>query len=261
MKVIAVANQKGGCGKTTTVSNLSVQIAEQGYKVLVIDLDPQGNLTTSFGIEKSKLKTTMYEVMLSDGDEKTIRNSVIPTTYKNLWLAPSTLALASAEIELVNHIGREHILSHALHCVEHEIKFDVVFIDTPPSLGIFTVNALTAATHVLIPVQAEFFALEGMTQLLNTIALVKNRLNHALEILGIVLTMYDSRTKSSKEIYEDVKKHFPNELFKTIIPRNVTVTDATMVGEPVVIYKKDSPAAVEYRHLANEIVKRLELSG
>ncbi|MEM3525745.1 MAG: AAA family ATPase [Thermoplasmata archaeon] len=259
MKVIAVANQKGGCAKTTTVGNIGVCLAERGYKTLLIDLDPQGNLTTSLGIEKSKLKTTMYEVMISDGDEETFQNAIISTAWKNLWLAPSTLNLASAEVELVNHIGREAILLHALHCIEHPVEYDIVIIDTPPSLGIFTLNALVAATHVLIPVQAEFFALEGMAQLLNTINLVRRRLNHELEILGMVVTMYDSRTKSSKEILEDVRKHFPKETFKTIIRRNVTVTDATMVGEPVVIYKKDSPAAQDYETLTGEIVERLGL--
>ncbi|MFG1389589.1 ParA family protein [Acidiplasma aeolicum] len=235
--IISVANQKGGCGKTTTVANLGSVLSEK-HKVLLIDIDPQGNLTTHFGIDKSQLKYTIYDVMLNGRLEDAI------IAKGNLDIVPSTIDLAGAEVELNGKIGREYILDHKLKRISK--KYDFVFIDTPPSLGIFTLNSLVASDYVLIPVQAEFFALEGLTQLMRVIKLVNSRLSRDVKLLGMLLTMYNSRTRSSKEVLNDLKKHYSRDLLNTIIPRNVTITDSTMAGKPAVTYRKNAPASKSY---------------
>ncbi len=255
MKVVSVANQKGGCGKTTTAANIAINLSQDGNKVLLVDLDPQGNLTTSLGIKKNMLENTIYDVMVRGEYSK---NVIIKTVYNDLYIIPSTMDLATAEIELVSKIGREYSLDRYLKGLT---TYDVVIIDTPPSLGLFTINALTASDYILIPIQAEFFALEGLTQLMRVFDLVRERLNSRLRIIGMVITMYDARTRSSHEIVDDVKKHHGNYVFDSIIPRNVTVTDSTMVGEPIVIYRKDAPASIAYRKLSTELENLLINGG
>jgi chromosome partitioning protein len=248
--IISVANQKGGCGKTTTAVNLGSVLARK-HKVLLIDIDPQGNLTTSFGVNKGELNRTMYDVMLDGGIEKAILKK------DNLDIVPSVIDLAGAEVQLSGRMGREYILANELKKLSKQ--YDFIIIDTPPNLGVFTINALVASDYVLIPVQAEFFALEGLTQLLSVVDLVNTRLGRTLKILGMVVTMFNSRTKSSNEVLEDVRKHYSRHLFKTIIPRNVTVTDSTMTGEPVVTYRKDASASKSYVELAKEVENRLRV--
>jgi len=248
--IISIANQKGGCGKTTTAVNLGTVLARR-HNVLLVDIDPQGNLTTHFGIDKSQLKYTIYDVMLNGG----IENSI--TTKDNLDIVPSTIDLAGAEVELNGKIGREYILDNELKRISK--KYDFVLIDTPPSLGIFTINSLVASDYVLIPVQAEFFALEGLTQLMRVIKLVNSRLSRNLRLLGMLLTMYNSRTRSSKEVLNELKKHYSRDLLNTIIPRNVTITDSTMAGKPAVNYRKTAPASKSYFELAKEIERRLKV--
>jgi chromosome partitioning protein len=248
--IISIANQKGGCGKTTTAVNLGSVLARK-HKVLLIDIDPQGNLTTSFGVNKGELNRTMYDVMLEGGLEKAIIRK------DGIDIVPSIIDLAGAEVQLSGRMGREYILANELRKLAGQ--YDFIIIDTPPSLGVFTINALVASDYVLIPVQAEFFALEGLTQLLSVVDLVNTRLGRTLKILGMVVTMFNSRTKSSNEVLEDVRKHYPKHLFRTIIPRNVTVTDSTMTGEPVVTYRKDASASKSYVELAKEVENRLRV--
>jgi chromosome partitioning protein len=248
--IISIANQKGGCGKTTTAANLGALLSEK-HRVLLVDIDPQGNLTTHFGINKADQKRTIYDVMLNGRIEEAI------VRKDGMDIVPSTIDLAGAEVELTGKIGREYILDNELKRIAE--KYDFIIIDTPPSLGIFTINSLVASDYVLIPVQAEFFALEGLTQLLGVVDLVNTRLGRSLKILGMAITMYSSRTKSSNEVLEDVRKHYSKWLFRTIIPRNVTVTDSTMTGEPVVTYRKCAPASKSYVNLAREIERRLKV--
>ena len=250
MMIISIANQKGGCGKTTTAVNLGSVLARK-HKVLLIDIDPQGNLTTSFGVNKGELNRTMYDVMLGGGLEKAILRK------DSIDIVPSVIDLAGAEVQLSGRMGREYILANELRKLSRQ--YDFIIIDTPPSLGVFTINALVASDYVLIPVQAEFFALEGLTQLLSVVDLVNTRLGRTLKILGMVVTMFNSRTKSSNEVLEDVRKHYSKHLFRTIIPRNVTVTDSTMTGEPVVTYRKDASASKSYVALAKEVENRLKV--
>lgn len=248
--IISIANQKGGCGKTTTAANLGALLSEK-HKVLLVDIDPQGNLTTHFGINKAEQKHTIYDVMLNGRIEDAIIQK------DGIDIVPSTIDLAGAEVELTGKIGREYILDNELKRISR--KYDFVIIDTPPSLGIFTINSLVASDCVLIPVQAEFFALEGLTQLLKVIDLVNSRLAKNLKLLGMVMTMFNTRTRSSKEVFEDVKKHYSKNLFKTIIPRNVTVTDSTMAGSPAVKYRRSAPASKSYVELAKEVERRLKV--
>jgi chromosome partitioning protein len=242
--IISIANQKGGCGKTTTAANLGALLSQK-HKVLLIDIDPQGNLTTYFGINKAEQKRTIYDVMFSGRIEDAILQK------DGVDIVPSTIDLAGAEVELTGRMGREYILDNELKRISKD--YDYVIIDTPPSLGIFTINSLVASDYVLIPVQAEFFALEGLTQLMRVIELVNSRLSRSLKLLGIVITMFNSRTRSSKEVLEDVRKHYSKNLLKTVIPRNVTITDSTMAGSPVVRYRKSAPASKSYIALAKEI--------
>ncbi len=248
--IISIANQKGGCGKTTTAANLGALLAQK-HKVLLVDIDPQGNLTTHFSINKAGLKRTVYDVMLNGRIEEAILRK------DGIDIVPSTIDLAGAEVELTGKVGREYILNNELKKVAR--KYDFIIIDTPPSLGIFTINSLVASDYVLIPVQAEFFALEGLTQLMRVIKLVNSRLSRNLKLLGMVITMFNSRTRSSREVLEDVKKHYSKNLLKTIIPRNVTITDSTMAGSPVVKYRKNAPASKSYVALAREIEKLVKV--
>ncbi len=248
--IVSIANQKGGCGKTTSAANLGALLAQK-HKVLLVDIDPQGNLTTHFGINKAEQKHTIYDVMLDGRIEDAILQK------DGIDIVPSTIDLAGAEVELTGKIGREYILDNELKRVAR--KYDFIIIDTPPSLGIFTINSLVASDYVLIPVQAEFFALEGLTQLMRVIELVNSRLFRNLKLLGMFITMFNARTRSSKEVLEDVRKHYPKSLLKTIIPRNVTITDSTMAGSPVVKYRKNAPASKSYVALAREIEKLVKV--
>ncbi|SIM83551.1 ParA family protein [Cuniculiplasma divulgatum] len=248
--IISIANQKGGCGKTTTAANLGALLGKK-HRVLLVDIDPQGNLTTHFGINKAEQKHTIYDVMLNGRIEDAILQK------DGIDIVPSTIDLAGAEVELTGKIGREYILDNELKKVAR--KYDFIIIDTPPSLGIFTINSLVASEYVLIPVQAEFFALEGLTQLMRVIKLVNSRLSRNLKLLGLVITMFNSRTRSSREVLDDVRKHYSKNLLKTIIPRNVTITDSTMAGSPIVKYRKNAPASKSYVALANEIERIVQV--
>ena len=249
--IISIANQKGGCGKTTTAANLGALLAHK-HRVLLVDIDPQGNLTTHFGISKADLRYTIYDTMLNGRIEQAIMQK------DGVDIVPSTIDLAGAEVELTGKIGREYILDNELKRISR--KYDYILIDTPPSLGVLTINALVASDYVLIPVQAEFFALEGLTQLMRVIELVNSRLSRNLKLLGMVLTMFNSRTRSSREVLEDVRKHYSKNLLKTVIPRNVTITDSTMAGSPVVKYRKNAPASKSYIALAKEIERILKVT-
>lgn len=248
-KIVAVANQKGGVGKTTTVINLAAALAEKGKKVLLCDLDPQGNTTSGCGIGKRGLTLSAYTALL----EETCRNAVIKTNYKNLSILPSTIALAGAEIELVDLPGRESRLKNAFKEVS---DFDYIFIDCPPSLGLLTLNALVAADSVLIPIQCEFYALEGLSQLTNTIKKVKTQYNPRLEIEGVLITMFDSRLNLTVQVLSEVKRYFSTKIYKTVIPRNVKISEAPSHGKPINHYDKGAKGTVAYRELAEEFLQR-----
>lgn len=250
-KTLAIINQKGGVGKSTTAVNLAAALGEDGKKILVIDLDPQGNTTSGFGIDKDELEHDTYDVVCGDTP---ISEAIVDTVAKNVYVLPATIQLAGAEIELVSAIARESILSSVLHEVEEE--FDYIFIDCPPSLGLLTINALVASNSLLIPIQCEFYALEGVTKLLESMKMVKMRLNPELVVFGVVMTMYDSRTSLSKQVVNEVKKFFGNKVFKTIIPRNVKLSEAPSHGLPITMYARVSKGALAYRNLAREVVRR-----
>ena len=250
MKVVAVANQKGGVGKTTTAINLSAALAVAKKKILIVDLDPQGNASSGLGIEKHDLNDTTYEVLI---DNKDIKEAIVPTDIKNLSILPTNSSLAGAEIELVNEIGREFILKEALKNIKNH--FDFVIIDCPPSLSLLTINALCAADVVLLPVQAEFFAMEGMAELLKTIERVRMTVNQNLEIAGILLTMVDERTKLSSQVINDVQSHFGDLVYKTSIPRNVRLGEAPSFGRSIFHYDVRSRGAVAYLNLAKEFLR------
>lgn len=248
-RIIAIANQKGGVGKTTTSVNLSACLAHLGKKVLLIDTDPQGNATSGVGINKGDVQQCIYDILIDDVE---IRDVILSTKVENLDIIPATISLAGAEIELVSTISREVRMKHAIHQVKDQ--YDYVIIDCPPSLGLLTINALTASDSIIIPVQCEYYALEGLSQLLSTIRLVQKHLNEALVIDGVSLTMFDARTNLGIQVIEEVKKYFQDKVYKTIIPRNVRLSEAPSHGEPIIIYDSRSRGAEVYLELAKEVV-------
>ncbi len=249
-KIISIANQKGGVGKTTTSINLGACLAYIGKKVLIIDIDPQGNATSGIGINKGEVNECIYDVLVDDFD---IRKTIKETAVENLYAVPATIQLAGAEIELVPTISREVRLKRAVDQIKDE--YDYVLIDCPPSLGLLTINALTASDSVLIPVQCEYYALEGLSQLLNTVRLVQKHLNHDLMIEGVLLTMLDARTNLGIQVIEEVKKYFQHKVYRTIIPRNIRLSEAPSHGEPIIVYDPKSRGAEVYLELAKEVAE------
>lgn len=253
-KIIAIANQKGGVGKTTTAVNLSSCLAVKGKKVLIIDIDPQGNTTSGLGIDKTKIQKSIYDVIINDVP---IEETFIKTKVDNLVLSPSNIQLAGAEVELVSVISRETRLKNAIEKIEKEFQF--IIIDCPPSLGLITVNALTAADTILVPIQCEYYALEGLSQLMNTVRIVQKHLNPELKVEGVVLTMFDARTNLSIQVVEEVKKYFGNKVYRTIIPRNVRLSEAPSYGLPIILYDNKSKGAECYMDLADEVIEYSEV--
>ena len=253
-RIIAVANQKGGVGKTTTAINLSSCLAELGQRVLVVDTDPQGNTTSGLGVDKDAAELTVYQLMIG---ECQIRECIEHTQFERLDVIPSNVNLAGAEIDLIGIEDREYILKKALAEVREE--YDFVILDCPPSLSMLTVNAMTAADTVLVPIQCEYYALEGLSQLIHTIDLVKERLNKRLKMEGVVFTMYDARTNLSLQVVENVKENLNQNIYKTIIPRNVRLAEAPSYGQPINIYDPRSAGAESYRDLAREVINRKDV--
>lgn len=253
-RIIAIANQKGGVGKTTTSINLAASIAEMGKRVLAIDLDPQGNMTSGLGVDKNEVENTVYELML---DECSINESIQDTVVKGLRLIPSNVNLAGAEIELLGINDKEYILKTAVDYIRDD--YDFIVIDCPPSLNMLTVNAMTTADTVLVPIQCEYYALEGLSQLIHTVNLVRERLNPQLQIEGILFTMYDSRTNLSTQVVDNVKKNLNQKIYKTVIPRNIRLAEAPSYGLPITMYDPKSAGAESYMALANEVIKRKDL--
>lgn len=250
-KIIAVANQKGGVGKTTTTINLGASLAKEGKKVLIIDADPQANATSGYGIDPRTMESSIYECLV---DEYPMNGSQVTTCVEGLDLVGSRIDLAGAELELINKPGRERVLARALESVMP--LYDFILIDCSPSLGLITVNALTAANSVIIPVQAEYFALEGISKLLNTIRIIKSKLNPGLEIEGFLLTMYDARLRLANQIYEELKSHFGDMVFNSVIPRNIRLSEAPSHGLPAIIYDPESRGATAHVQLARELIAK-----
>jgi len=253
-RIIAIANQKGGVGKTTTSINLSAALAEKGKKVLVIDTDPQGNTTSGLGVEKNDLDNTIYELLLG---ECSIHECIIKNVMDGVSVLPSNVNLAAAEIELIGVDKKEYILKREVDWIKDQ--YDYILIDCPPSLSMLTVNAMTTANTVLVPIQCEYYALEGLSQLIHTVNLVKERLNPELAMEGVVFTMYDSRTNLSAQVVENVKEHFKQNVFDTVIPRNIRLAEAPSYGMPICQYDPKSAGAEAYRNLAEEIIKRKDV--
>jgi len=252
-KVIAVCNQKGGVGKTTTTINLAAALAVKGKKVLIIDTDPQGNATSGFGIDKNNLQNTVYELILG---ECTVRDCLIKDAVENVSVIPANVNLAAAEIELIGVDKKEYILKNEVDYIKED--YDFVIIDCPPSLNMLTINAMTTANSVLVPIQCEYYALEGLSQLIHTINLVRERLNSGLDIEGVVFTMYDARTNLSAQVVENVKSNLKHHIYQTLIPRNVRLAEAPSFGQPITIYDPKSSGAEAYLNLAEEVIKGKE---
>ena len=250
-RIIAVANQKGGVGKTTTAINLAACLAEAGKKVLTIDLDPQGNMTSGLGVDKNEVENTVYELML---DECSIKESMTDTVVDGMKVIPSNVNLAGAEIELLGIPEKEYILRNAVDYIKED--YDFIVIDCPPSLNMLTINAMTTANSVLVPIQCEYYALEGLSQVLRTIGLVRKKMNPSLELEGVVFTMYDARTNLSMQVVENVKDHLNQKVYKTMIPRNIRLAEAPSYGMPINLYDAKSAGAESYMALADEVIKR-----
>lgn len=250
-KVIAIANQKGGVGKTTTAVNLSACLGKQGKKTLLIDIDPQGNTTSGLGIDPRSVESSVYDCIINDVPMSEV---LIDTGFDNLWICPSNIDLAGAELELVMKDNREFVLKNSIK--EIKDKFDFIFIDCPPALGLITLNSFSAADSVLVPIQCEYYALEGLSQLTNTIKMVKQKLNPDLTLEGVLMTMFDARTNLSIQVVDEVKKFFKEKVYGTIIPRNVRLSEAPSFGQPIIEYDKHSKGAECYTYLAEEVIER-----
>ena len=250
-KIIALANQKGGVGKTTTTINLAASLAALEKKVLVVDADPQANASSGLGIDVRKVKNTIYECLIGSS---TAQEAVVSTDIERLYVLPSHINLVGAELEMLNIENRERILSEVLHPLRDE--YDYILIDCSPSLGLITVNALTAANSIIIPVQCEYFALEGISKLLNTIKIIKSKLNPELEIEGFLLTMYDARLRLANQIYEEVKNHFQDLVFNTVIQRNIKLSESQSFAQPVIIYDASSRGSINHMQLAKELIEK-----
>ena len=252
-RIIAVANQKGGVGKTTTSINLAACLAEKGKKVLAVDMDPQGNLTSGLGVDKDAVEKSIYELIIGEVDIKEVINKEV---LENLDIIPTSIDLSAAEIELIGVDDKEYILRNAIDQVKDQ--YDFVIIDCPPSLSMLTINAMTTADSVIVPIQCEYYALEGLSQLIHTVELVKDRLNSKLEIEGVVFTMYDARTNLSLQVVENVKDNLQQNIYKTIIPRNIRLAEAPSYGLPINKYDPKSTGAESYMRLADEVIEREE---
>ena len=252
-RIIAVANQKGGVGKTTTSINLAACLAEKGKKVLAVDMDPQGNLTSGLGVDKDSVQKSIYELIIGEVDIKEVINKEV---LENLDIIPTSIDLSAAEIELIGVDDKEYILRNAIDQVKDQ--YDFVIIDCPPSLSMLTINAMTTADSVIVPIQCEYYALEGLSQLIHTVELVKDRLNSKLEIEGVVFTMYDARTNLSLQVVENVKDNLQQNIYKTIIPRNIRLAEAPSYGLPINKYDPKSTGAESYMRLADEVIEREE---
>lgn len=250
-KVIAIANQKGGVGKTTTTVNLAAALGEKGKKLLLVDADPQGNATSGLGINKRSITKSTYDLLTND---LSIQELIIHTEFKNVDIVPASIGLAGAELELVEEKGRESKLKKGLLPVRYE--YDYILIDCPPSLGLLTLNALIAADTVLVPAQCEYFALEGLSQLISTVRTVKRMYNTGLDIEGVLLTMYDGRLNLTMQVVDEIKKYFPRKVYKAVVPRNVRISEAPSYGQPVLYYDKNSNGSKAYRELALEILEQ-----
>ena len=255
-KIISFSNQKGGVGKTTTCVNMAAYLASAGRKVLLVDLDPQGNATTGLGFSKSALKKSVYNVLI---EEEEVKNNILPTELENLTILPANINLAGAEVELVYKKSREKVLKNALDKIKG--NFDYILLDCPPSLGLITINALAAADSVIIPIQSEYYALEGLSQLMNSIMLVRQQLNRQLEVEGVVLTMYDGRSLISKQIAQEIKKFFTKKLYEIVIPRNIRLSEAPSHGKPILLHDPKCMGARAYSALTEEFLKKTEEKG